>query len=300
MIEDISIKILGQNEIIVKIFYWAFVILGAAITAPFNRSRSELQRTPYFFFMIAINFGVALAESIWLLYVPAILGGYVSALLAIGLSAAMLSGYLYGRVAMARSRDAYGHSRNAVLAFIPLANLILLFKRSRIDLSAERVATIRPITGGLGVFVSLLLLVSTLLLYQHLEREIERRIDQMSEDPATEQAAFDFAIKANGVDAMLKEIIAHARTPTVINAGLRLERLQADESLLRRTFVVSSDGFTLTDDLRSAISQEICSTQLFATLLSHGTSVREEYAREDGSEIGSQTVTWSICAAMAA
>lgn len=299
MIEDISIRILGQNEILIKIFYWIFVIIGAAITTPFNKSRSELQRAPYFFFMIAISFGATLAESIWLLYVPAILGGYVWALLAAGLSVAMLSGYLYGRAAMARSRDAYGHSRNAVLAFIPLANLVLLFKRSRTDLSAERVATIRPITGGLGVFVSLLLLLFSSTVLALLKHEVGKRVEQMASDPATEQAALEFSIKAHGIDATLKEIAGQARTPITIDAETRLERIQAAGPLLRRTFTITLDGFALTDGVRSVINQEICSSQLFATLMSYGASVREEYAREDGSEIGSQTVTWSICVAAA-
>jgi hypothetical protein len=59
---------------------------------------------------------------------------------------------------MARSRDAFGHGKSAVLALIPLVNLVLLLAPSRNTISANRISTNRLVTGGLGVLLGLIIL----------------------------------------------------------------------------------------------------------------------------------------------
>ena len=81
-------------------------------------------------------------------------------LMIISLVSLIAAGYFLCRIAMARSRDAYGHGRMAFLAFIPYANFWLLLTPSKKAISANRAPTIPLLSGGLGVLTGFVLLAA--------------------------------------------------------------------------------------------------------------------------------------------
>jgi hypothetical protein len=85
-----------------------------------------LARAPYFGLtgmILAAVSAFSLIEAMVL--IAAMKGGFLWVLLVLEFAVLAVAGFATGRIAMARSRDAYGHSGNAALAFIQIANLWL-------------------------------------------------------------------------------------------------------------------------------------------------------------------------------
>ncbi|MFQ5915518.1 MAG: hypothetical protein ACE5JS_20300 [Nitrospinota bacterium] len=160
MLEEIALKYVNQTEDDLRVIAYGLAILGAVIAGVVTRSKSELRRAPYFAFSGLLIFARATTQFVWLGSLPAMTGGYLWVLMVVDVVGSVVIGYFIGVIAMARSRDAFGHARYAALAFIPLANFILLLKMSKTQTSANRIPTIPLLTGGLGVLSGFVMLVA--------------------------------------------------------------------------------------------------------------------------------------------
>jgi hypothetical protein len=119
LLENLAINYLDQPEETLNAIGYGLVILGAVVAGATNRSKAELARVPYFTYSALVLLLVSAVQLVWLQTFPAMMGGYLWVLMAISLAAPIVGGYFFGKLAMARSRDAYGHGRMAALAFIP-------------------------------------------------------------------------------------------------------------------------------------------------------------------------------------
>ncbi len=151
MLEDLAVNFVVETGESFELIGYALIVAGAIIAAVAARSNAEIARAPYFAYSAVIAFAVSAAQIVWLLTAPAVTGGYLSLIVALWFSAHVVAGYFLCNIAMARSRDAYGHARMGFLAFIPIANFWLLLTSSRNKVSANRVPTISLLSGGFGV-----------------------------------------------------------------------------------------------------------------------------------------------------
>ncbi len=180
--EELAFQYATLSESDRGLVLWVITVIGAIVAAFTTRSASELQRAGYFAFsgmlfllMIFVSVGTMTfafsgmffllmtfisVGTMTLLLVQAIVGGFSWVIAGLEILIILVFGFFFGRVAMARSRDAYGHSGMAVLAFVPLANLWLLFTPSKNKISANRVPTIPLLSGGLGVVSGLVMLIA--------------------------------------------------------------------------------------------------------------------------------------------
>ena len=161
MFEELAYQYADLSEANPRAVSLAIIAVGAVIAAFVTRSKTELRRAPYFALsglLFLLLSGASMFTSAFI--VQAIVGGIFWVIVALEVLATIVFGFFLGRVAMARSRDAYGHGRAAVLAFIPLANLWLLLTPSKTEVSANRVPTIPLLTGGVGVFVGFVMLAA--------------------------------------------------------------------------------------------------------------------------------------------
>ena len=126
MLETFAVQYLLQDETVLTAIALGSFVVGALIAAVFVRSETDLPRAPYFAYIALMTFAVSAVQLVWLHAVLAIEGGYLWVLMAIDLSAAVAAGYFFCRIAIARSRNAYGHGRMAFLGFLPIANFWLL------------------------------------------------------------------------------------------------------------------------------------------------------------------------------
>ena len=99
----------------------------------------RLQRGTYFLNSAFIIFLASIASGIYFLSFDAILNGYLFAIVLLDIIIWAVVAYLFLVIAKARSNDAYGHSRYAVLSFIPLANLWLVFVPSKDEFAPKNI-----------------------------------------------------------------------------------------------------------------------------------------------------------------
>lgn len=295
MLEDVALQYVSQSEDDLRLISYGLVILGALSAAMTIRGKAELQRAPYFACSALLLFGGAALQFAWLGSLSAMAGGYLWALVSIDVISAVLIGYAFGVIALARSRDAFGHARYAALAFIPLANFVLLLKQSRNDLSASRIPTIPLLTGGLGVVSGLVALIASVALSVFLEWEIDRGIARAQTEPALQAAGIDFMVRTKGLDATLNAMAADSPTPIIIDEVTTLARVEAHGTQLRRTYLVDLDTVSVTETFRASVESSICAHRPFESLLKAGASFREIYAKVDGITFAEQVVTRENC-----
>ena len=278
-----SIQYLIQSENIITAFGVGLTIVGAVIAAIVTRSKVEISRAPYFAYMAFIIFAVSAVQIVWLLVNSAMTGGFLWVLVAITHTAQIAAGYFYCRIAMGRSRDAYGDGRMAFLAFIPIANFWLLFVRSKSAMSAERLPTRRLLSGGLGVVTGFVVLAATIAVNVYIGQRlfpIEQRakIEPVSEqaqiEPLSEQELVDSLIRSKGLEETLQLMATEAQTPITVDEVTTLARIEADWTQLRRTYIVDVEGLTITEDFRTDIRDGICAWPAFRPILQADGSIQ--------------------------
>ena len=138
MLEDIAVRYVNSTEADMNAIGYGSMILGAVVAGVVNQSNAQLARAPYFAYSALILLLVSAVQIVWLHSLPAMAGGYLWVLITLSLGAIAVGGLFYGKIAMARSRDAYGHGRMAALALIPFANFWLLLAPSKNAITARR------------------------------------------------------------------------------------------------------------------------------------------------------------------
>ena len=131
MLEDIAIQYVNQTEESLRLLSYGITIIGAIAAGIFHKNKTELLRAPYFAYSGLLFLVSAASQLVWFGSVQAIIDGFLWVFMLVDVVVGLAVGYAFGIIAMARSRDAFGHARMAFLAFIPIANLWLLLKLSK-------------------------------------------------------------------------------------------------------------------------------------------------------------------------
>ena len=276
---------------------YGLLIAGAIVATITVRSKAEIARAPYFAYSAVIAFAVSAAQIVWLLTTPALMGGYLSLIVAVWFVALVAGGYFFCDIAMARSRDAYGHARMGFLAFIPIANFWLLFTPSKDKTSVSRAATIPLLTGGPGVLTGLVALAATAGLNVYLEAQV-RMMEQAADlDPGSPQASIEQLISVEGLEETLRIMAAEAQAeiPVSLDEVTVLSRIEADGVGLRRTYFVDLVGMELTDEFRLTIQESVCAWPPFRPILRAGGFIQEIYVETNGRHVGAAMVTANEC-----
>ena len=222
-------------------------------------------------------------------------GGYLWLLMALSLAASIAGGYFLYRIAMARSRDAYGHSRMAFLAFIPIANFWLLLTPSKNEMSVNRASTIPLLSGGLGILSGFVLLASTIGVIVYIEEQARLLEQQAQTAPVSQQAAIESMIRSHGLEEALHLMAAESQTPITVDVVTTLARIEVAGTQLRRTYVVDLEGWSMTEEFRRRSRDSICAWAPFEPILRAHGSIREVHVERSGRQIGSVIVTRGEC-----
>jgi hypothetical protein len=295
MLEDLAIAYATLSSGHLLAIGYAFTVLGGLIAAIGNRSTATLARAPYFAYTALIFFAVSAMQIVWLQFVQALTRGHLWVLVLITIAARIIAGFFFGRIAAARSRDAYGHGRLAALAFIPLANLWLLFTASKSDVPDNRMPTIRVFSGELGVLSGLLLLFTGTVVSAFVAKSGQQIAAELEQDPAAQQSAIDSLVQAQGIERALDDLVRQARVPARIDDVTTLQHIEAQGSQLIRTYVVTLAGVTLTNEFRRQVVTSLCAHPLLMPLFHAGATIREVYVTADMSPIGEFTVSPQDC-----
>jgi hypothetical protein len=292
MLEDLAIQYVNQSEENLRLIGYGFVLLGGVISGVVSRSTMVLLRAPYFVFSGILLLSTAAIQFIWLGSLSAMAGGYVWVFFSVEVISSITIGYFYGIIAMARSRDAYGHARNAALAFIPFANILLLSKPTKNELLAT--PTIAALTGGVGVLIGSVMLAAGIGMSQYLTIMMQRQVEDAQRDPAAQAVGIAYLLKSQGLEGTLKQLALEVPTRRV-DETTTLKRAEGDGRTLRYIYEVSVDVAVLPTSMRKVLVQKDCTYKALRPIFEAGATFEYVYSRRDGSKIGTVTVTREIC-----
>lgn len=287
MIEDLALKYSWITEDQMRSVSYMPFVLGGVIGGLTNKSLVELKRAHYFALAGLIFLGVSAVNFVGITFIAqALAGGYFWVVVGLEILASIVSGFLLARIAAARSRDAYGHGRMAVLGFIPIANFWLLLTPTKNEASANRVPTIPLLTGGFGVVSGGVLFAVGIGLLTYAEVEGTRRVES-----AAAAGVFNEAL----LDRILAAMAAEIQTPLVVDEITTLLRIETRGSELRYVYEVDSPTDILPAGMRTNLQQQNCTDDGLTGVIDAGAVIRHVYLRKGGGEIGDIQVTRQIC-----
>jgi hypothetical protein len=297
MIEDLAIGYVSQSEGTLRSIHFALMVLGGIVAGGTNTSRSEIQRAPYFVYSSLLLLAGAAFKSIWILSFPAMAGGYLWLLAFVNIGWSIAAGFCLCRIAMARSRDAYGSNGYAALSFIPIANLWLLLKESRNEHSSNRAETVSALSGGGGVVIGFVIIVAAGIASSLIQERLGEISKQArTQPPETLRVIVEHMVASQGVEATLHAMAAEAPTPMQIDSVTTLVTIAVNGTELTRTYSVNGPMSEITEEFRARINNAVCSYDPFIPLLSAGAAINEVYVSTiTGKTIGAATVTAHNC-----
>jgi hypothetical protein len=258
----------------------------------YGRTDTTLLRAPYFAYSFLILVAVTIVSFAWYYSYEAITNGTLWLIYAINYLTGAFSGYLYGLLALARSRDAFGTGRYAILAYVPVLNLILHVKPSRNAESPSAIPVPVFLRGGFGVAVGCVLVVVGGVL-----TGMERILMEAKNSDAGEEKLIGLLFQSQGVVKALPIVAAQSQKvlPMRINATTRFVSIAAKDDRLQRTYEISRDGFAFNDRFIALIENSICENSYMTLFLREGVTIEEIYERTDGTLLGRQTVSQDTC-----
>lgn len=294
MLEDLAFSLLSQPEAVSLSVGYGLLVLGAIIAAVTSRSRSELRRAPYFSYTSILLLASTAVQYLSVYTIDAMAAGVLWLLVLIYLVAAISIGYLFGLISMARSRDAFGHGWWAVLAFVPLANLILLLKASKQEFSGSKIATIPLVTGRAGVLSGFFVFGIALALSWYLDVAMSRMTWDYS-NPAEHAAAITYMIRSQGLEETLQEMTLEVQVPVQLSELITLHEVEIGPGTIRYILRMAREVFPISDGFRQEVVQSICSDIPLRPILEAGGAVEYTYLSRDLQEIGHFRVTVADC-----
>lgn len=241
--------------------------------------------------------GAAL-QFVWLGSAEALVDGYLWVLVAINVIGVAVIGCFLGILAMARSRDAFGGARNGALAFIPLANLILLLSPTKNESSTNAIATLPLLTGRGGVLIGIVIFVVGVALSTVARTQNEALVERGAEstDPKAQQAGVRFSIYTMGLGPTLAWLAPTVRVPQVVDEWTTIVMVKATGNTLRYTYSVTADPSYFTASFRTGLIEFACRSEMpLRPVLQAGGIIEHSYTRPDSSEIGTVVIGQDSC-----
>lgn len=258
----------------------------------YAKSRTHLARAPYFSLTMLLLVFASAMSFMWLYGFEATAAGTLWTLYAAGFLFALISGYFYGMMAIARSRDAFGTGRYAILSYIPLLNLVLLLKPSKQENSSAQIPVPRVFRGALGVTMGFLFVVLS-----GVFTAIDTGVTEAMKEEADFETILRPIIQSKGIEKALTLIAASVRPalPITVDEITQFVSISAEQNRIQRTFVISNDKFVFSDRFRSSIPNTVCGDESLSILIRAGAELEEIYQAADGTELGRQIVAEEQC-----
>lgn len=290
VLEQFAISFINLGQEVQSGLIVFFVLVGALVAGFSSNSQNRMKRGAYFLNNSFIVLGLTLSGIIWLASTPALIGGYLWIIVLASVVMSMVAGYFFGLIAMARSRDAYGSNGYAILAFIPIANLWLLFTGSKaVDTAVEQKA------GFSGGVASVLVGLFLLALSGAASEMIEQSALDYAADPQNEASSIEAMVHTMGLGGTLQLVAREVRPPLYVDEITTLARIEAYDRELSRTYLISDENISLSENFRARITASICGYQAFLPLLEAGAIIRDQYLTTSGRDLGMVSTSMSDC-----
>lgn len=288
MLEDFATNYVIQGPTQLVGTYIALMGIGAIASVVFPNPSASIGRAPYFFGSALGLFLVSLAHLPGIWTPQAIEAGLAWALILPSWLAWLAFGFGLGRLAAARSRDAFGHARGAILAFIPFGNLWLQFRRSR-GSAPQTMWLTRGFVGVLAGFV--LFGLTHAALYQMGYQKTRAFIGDLT---VPRDVFTQFMINNIGLEDTLAFIAEGLDPPVRVDMATTLVGVVAEGKTITSTYrlagIMKLFGITPAD-----LSKGLCASPFNTPLLRAGATIRHIYNDGDGQEVVRVALTAEDC-----
>lgn len=269
------------------------IVAGGFIGSRIFTVEIALRRVTYLWFLAGCNILLTISQLGWLMSGAAADQGLISAFILLQLSFFIIFGAAVYYGSAARSNDIKGTTDSAWLAFVPLANLWLLFKRG------EHTASQSPsVRSAFARYVGDPLLVLAALCVMAISQVIERAMEESSAFEVTESAALREAVSAAQTleEAFRAEAEASSRQlPMRIDEVTVFRKIAADGKTLKLYFDVERDIPGFRADFKSSLAAEQCAPEMFLHDLSRGGTIMYIYTGPSGNTIDTFLISKADC-----
>lgn len=266
-------------------------MVGGALSALLSRQTGLMTRAPYFLGNAIIVFVAALSMALLIPSAATVEGETTWLFVLCWALVQAACGFFLWRLAMARSRDAYGHAKAAMIAFVPLVNVWLMAVPSR-----EEERDIRPFWRRRG-FVYVLAGLG-LLGWGHFAtgKIAERfRVAAIQEGTLPVDLELQYLVNKDGLEKTLAFLAQTLKLPARINDILVLFDHEAEGNTYRKFFIVDAETLPASFDLAGSVRTKRCADKADIVLLRAGAVLEEDYYSRNGDPLRKVAVTAGDC-----
>ncbi|GKX33304.1 MAG: hypothetical protein MnENMB40S_09220 [Rhizobiaceae bacterium MnEN-MB40S] len=296
MPENLALKLSTVSVSYIVALNILFMIIGGLLAPVFARSLGELDRAPYFACSFLLFLALSVTMQFWLAAPIAMSGGFFWLLYLVQFISFIIYGFLVAVLAMARSRDIFGHGYGAILAFIPFVGFYLMFARGQDLFSERKIMAPRFFSGAMGVVIGVVSAVVGFVLVNSLPERVQRITENRFSAPDMQEKGFDISLRTYGLTRTLGLVAKGVDVPVKFDDGRILIRIETEgDTLLYIYSVVSDDGASV-ERWRRGLTQGNCNNAQLRRLFEAGATIEHVFlSRSDGYEDGRVVIDRETC-----
>lgn len=295
MLEALAISFTNQSEAALMALGVGVSLAGFVLALWMRRnSLWSLRRVPYFLAFAGIFVLSSALPLAWLATFEAMKYGVLWLLVASIFLGIAAFGYVYGVISHARSISERGNGGSAWMAFVPLANFVLLFKA---PLQKDETRSAGRMAGNFaGVVLGLFLLALGQGITKVRDNALNNMIERAGAGAGAELQSIstEAMLRAQGLETTLRQMAAEVPSQKV-DETTTLLRVEARDKTLRYVYRVDTDAQNLPESVRRGLINRNCTYEALAPVIQAGATIEHFYGRPDGAELGTVTITQAIC-----
>lgn len=297
MINDFAYWYIALENHETRVVHGAIFIASAIAAGFLYRGYFHIQRIPYFVYSGAVFAVQGVLATIWIGAWSAIIHGYAALVVAIEILVLMGLGAIVMVIATARARDAYGNSAAAILAFIPVLNLILMLAPSKNKDIAGAYTPLRRVTGQTGIFLGMgLFLIGWLATATTLRAMNAQKLS--SEASAWQnQANIIVELKSKGLAGALASVAESFERSVMFEDTSVLVDVTSEGSTLRYHYRDRVELNPIAPEILAEAARNICQDVGMLELIKAGATIERVFSDPTGKQHSIAITTAATCAA---
>lgn len=264
-------------------------IVGSLVLSP----TFALRRVSYFWWVSGTTLLLTLSQLIWAATPAAADAGLISPLILTGFGSFFLFGITAYYGAAARSNHIKGNRSSAWMAFVPFANLWLLFKSGAVAEAQE----IRSRSWAARYILDPILVMGALIVFA-LGQGLGRALEDVPLINPSDSASLARLIAENQTleESFARQArLAQAELPQRIDEITVMRQVIAEGRTLRITFLVEAQITGFNPSFRYQLASSACAAERFGTDIARGGSIVYEYVGPDDRIIEAFEITEADC-----
>jgi len=278
-LENLAYSYINLDQSLMKLIGFICILIGGGIHYLTSKSSAPITRSMYFFSFGVLFLASALEGLIWLAAPSAIVADALFIIVLVEFATFVLFGYLFGFVATGRSKDAYGTTGKWWYGFLPLINLVLLFKPS-----------ISPASSGKWKATILVILAFIMMgLAQGLSVGILKTVERNSEaaanqNPIVAEKLAQAALNNGNLEDVLIIAARGVSVPIRIDEVTTLSNVSARGKEIRFRYTLANNVSSIPDSFATNLQRTFC-TGPMKEFIAQGATVTADYQMENGTPV---------------